>query len=1226
MKRFLIGDWRLAIGWRRAAVPGLRGNLALILIGLLFIASRCGAIAADVAPGRSAQGNNSLIDEPAAALRQLTVARGLKVDLFAAEPDVRNPVSLSIDEQGRVFVVESDRRRSSVFDIRGHREWLDNDFSFRTVRERAEFLRREVSPTNTAALERLTKGGRGDFRDFNRDGVIDWRDLEVQSERIRLLEDTNADGRADRISVFAEDFTNIVAGVAAGVLARHGDLYFTCIPDLWRFPDYPSSLAVAPAAPLGPAPRPANRRSSFTNVVSGFGVHIAFGGHDMHGLIFGPDGKLYWSIADRGTDTNLFARIKDPIPGLSPELLADSGCVFRANPDGSEFEVIAWGLRNPQELAFDEWGNLFTADNNGDGGDKARWHHVVEGADFGWRMGWQWLEARAYQPKMGPWNGERLWHLAESNTAAWLLPPLAHIGHGPAGLVYNPGTGLPPQFDRHFFLCDFPGHVLMWTNIPNGASFKAGPVQNFFGELGPTDIAFHPDGGVLVTDWFKTFDKTDKGRVYRVHDPATDAGEAVQDTRSELRRFRPAGQSMEFVQVSALPKRGRSEEEAVALLSHRDQRVREDALADAVHSNLEALIKGLRSGNDPLQRLLQTGSTVHSRFMALRGLERVARATARTTARIGGRPPTESELSPLSRALGDPAPEIRAAAARALASLNARSSALAVVSLLNDPDARVRFSAAEATGRLQVPAASHQLLELLRANDDRELYLRHAAVVALARLADTNALVQAAFPPGAVAARSVRLGTLLALRRLGSAEVARFLSDPDPAIVLESARAINDVPIAGAYAPLAGMLQKIPDADAQTFTGAAVLRRAINAHFRLGQPANAAALAMWAAQTNAPLPLRIEALELLALWPQPPGRDHFMGLWRPLPSRDRSPAADALGRILPGVMRDTDSELRIAALRAGRSLVVPGFDLFAVLNEASQPPVVRVEALRALAEQKHPRLSEALAVAAAGTVESLRLEATKLEGAAIDLAPLERSLNSGSIAERQSALAALARASGGPATQLIAPQLDALLAGTLPKELALDVLEAAIGVDRALAGAGKDSPVRASLRRFTNSLSKDDPLAAWRPVLFGGNAQTGRATFFENQQIACFRCHKLNGEGGDVGPELAGIVARRGREYVLESIVFPNKAIAPGFESALITMKSGTEYAGLIKAESATELELNSPEDGPMKLKKADIAERRRSLSPMPEELANVLSRQELRDLIEFLATTAAKP
>ena len=343
-----------------------------IALGALLLAT-LPLCAADVAPGANDKKQNPLIDPPEVAIRKFTVAPGLKVDLFAAEPDVRNPVALSIDERGRVFVVESDRRRSSVFDIRGHKDWLESDFAFRTVRERADFLRAQVSPTNPAAIKRLTGGGNGNLADFNKDGVIDWHDLEVQSERIRLLEDADGDGRADHVSVLADGFTNIVAGVAAGVLAQRGDVYFACIPDLWKFTNYEWRFTT-PTAPT--EPRLVNRKSDIANLQTGFGVHIAFGGHDMHGLIFGPDGKLYWSIADRGTDTNLFAKLKNPAPGLTPELLADSGCVFRANPDGSDFEVVAWGLRNPQELAFDDFGNLFTADNNGDGGDKARWHYV----------------------------------------------------------------------------------------------------------------------------------------------------------------------------------------------------------------------------------------------------------------------------------------------------------------------------------------------------------------------------------------------------------------------------------------------------------------------------------------------------------------------------------------------------------------------------------------------------------------------------------------------------------------------------------------------------------------------------------------------------------------------------------------------------------------------------------------------------------------------------------
>ena len=210
----------------------LRPFIAFLLLALCGISL---LRAADEAGGTKARKENSLIEEPEVALRKFTVAPGLKVDLFAAEPDVRNPVSMSIDERGRVFVVETDRRRSSVIDIRWHQEWLDADLSFRTVQDRSDFLKREVVPSNRAVIDRLTKPGQGGFSDFNKDGVLDWRDLEVQSERIRLLEDTNGDGRADHVSVFAAGFTNIIAGVAAGVLARHDEVYFACIPDLWKF-------------------------------------------------------------------------------------------------------------------------------------------------------------------------------------------------------------------------------------------------------------------------------------------------------------------------------------------------------------------------------------------------------------------------------------------------------------------------------------------------------------------------------------------------------------------------------------------------------------------------------------------------------------------------------------------------------------------------------------------------------------------------------------------------------------------------------------------------------------------------------------------------------------------------------------------------------------------------------------------------------------------------------
>jgi quinoprotein glucose dehydrogenase len=117
------------------------------------------------------------------------------------------------------------------------------------------------------------------------------------------------------------------------------------------------------------------------------------------------------------------------------------------------------------------------------------------------------------------------------------------------------------------------------------------------------------------------------------------------------------------------------------------------------------------------------------------------------------------------------------------------------------------------------------------------------------------------------------------------------------------------------------------------------------------------------------------------------------------------------------------------------------------------------------------------------------------------------------------------------------------------------------------------------------------------------------------------RCHKVGGEGGEVGPDLTGIATRQPREYIAESIAFPNKQIAKGFESLLVTLKNGSAYAGIMKSEDDNNLTLNSPEDGIVTIKKSDIQSRNVGLSGMPDGMATLLGRKDFRDLMEFLAT-----
>src|SRR6185436_15672254 len=130
-------------------------------------------------------------------------------------------------------------------------------------------------------------------------------------------------------------------------------------------------------------------------------------------LRFGPDGKVYFSIGDRGLNvvTSEGRRVAAP----------ECGSVLRCNSDGSDLELFATGLRNPQELAFDEWGNLFTGDNNSDGGDEARWVYLVEGSDSGWRIGWQFITSPVLR---GAWNAEKMWHPQNEQQPAFIVPPV----------------------------------------------------------------------------------------------------------------------------------------------------------------------------------------------------------------------------------------------------------------------------------------------------------------------------------------------------------------------------------------------------------------------------------------------------------------------------------------------------------------------------------------------------------------------------------------------------------------------------------------------------------------------------------------------------------------------------------------------------------------------------------------------------------------------------------
>lgn len=149
----------------------------------------------------------------------------------------------------------------------------------------------------------------------------------------------------------------------------------------------------------------------------------------------------------------------------------------------------------------------------------------------------------------------------------------------------------------------------------------------------------------------------------------------------------------------------------------------------------------------------------------------------------------------------------------------------------------------------------------------------------------------------------------------------------------------------------------------------------------------------------------------------------------------------------------------------------------------------------------------------------------------------------------------------------------------------------------------------------------NDPLAGFRDLLAGGNIESGRKIFFEKPEANCAKCHKVGGSGGDTGSILDGIGSRLSRELILESMVRPNLKISEGFDSVILLLKNGTGCSGFLKGENESEIHVLTPEDGLVTIKKSDVEVRQIGLSPMPEGLDQLLSRTDLRDLVEFLSS-----
>ncbi|MDB4882431.1 MAG: heme-binding protein, partial [Gemmatimonadetes bacterium] len=152
------------------------------------------------------------------------VAPGLELSLWAPETMVADPIGVTFDERGRMFVTSTRRSKRGEIDIRQHPDWMIESITFKDIEDKRAFYKRVLAPENSAQ--------NGWQVDWNKDGSHDWRDLTVNKEAVYRLEDTDGDGIADVSQLVLEDFHDVVSDVAQGVLSYKNDLYVTLAPDL----------------------------------------------------------------------------------------------------------------------------------------------------------------------------------------------------------------------------------------------------------------------------------------------------------------------------------------------------------------------------------------------------------------------------------------------------------------------------------------------------------------------------------------------------------------------------------------------------------------------------------------------------------------------------------------------------------------------------------------------------------------------------------------------------------------------------------------------------------------------------------------------------------------------------------------------------------------------------------------------------------------------------------
>jgi putative heme-binding domain-containing protein len=231
-------------------------------------------------------------------------------------------------------------------------------------------------------------------------------------------------------------------------------------------------------------------------------------------------------------------------------------------------------------------------------------------------------------------------------------------------------------------------------------------------------------------------------------------------------------------------------------------------------------------------------------------------------------------------------------------------------------------------------------------------------------------------------------------------------------------------------------------------------------------------------------------------------------------------------------------------------------------------------------------------------------------------------------ARRAAELLAGAKSDQNPSTLLAAfiqreGGVDALAKALQGKTLSPDV--AKLGL-RFVTGTAREMPAlterlreSAGLGAGIKSLTPEQMAVMIQQVQANGDAHRGEA-IFRRADMSCYQCHGIGGAGGQLAPDLRAIGASSPMDYLIDSIIDPNKSIKDGYQSVVIQTKKGEVFSGIKVSQDDKRVILKDATHDRIAIDTASIRREKPGGSLMPVGLPDALTHGELLDLVKFLS------